>query len=249
MVGRNSSNGGLMMEIITRQEAKEQGLKRYFTGEPCSKGHVAPRRTVNHSCSVCSNEQAKAYQQKLRDNSKLTVIGNPKHEQPAREQARQEAIRSGAKTYFHGIPCKRGHIAERQTVNGSCMECNREKNVTEKVRDYKKRHKKDNLQRYKEYSREYKKEWSKKNPDYFTKYAIKRNKVLKKATPSWSNINSITVKYKERTAMTGLTGVEYHVDHIIPLQGKNVCGLHIPANLRVIPAKQNRVKSNKWDCG
>jgi len=68
------------------------------------------------------------------------------------------------------------------------------------------------------------------------------------ATPAWLTKlehEQITEFYTCAQMFKLYTGQDYHVDHIVPLQGKNVCGLHVPWNLRVIPAKENQSKSNK----
>ncbi len=77
-----------------------------------------------------------------------------------------------------------------------------------------------------------------------TKYYV--NKFL--ATPKWLTIEQlaqIESVYILATNLEKQTGVKYHVDHIIPLQGKDVCGLHVPWNLQAIPATQNLQKGSR----
>ena len=65
------------------------------------------------------------------------------------------------------------------------------------------------------------------------------------ATPDWltqEHIADIEAIYRLARSLTAETGTAHDVDHIVPLQGKNVCGLHVPWNLRAIPAYQNRQK-------
>lgn len=72
-----------------------------------------------------------------------------------------------------------------------------------------------------------------------------RVKMLSAATPSWVDNREISVVYSQATEKTKETGIVHHVDHIWPIQHKLFCGLHVPWNLRVIPASENCSKSNK----
>lgn len=78
----------------------------------------------------------------------------------------------------------------------------------------------------------------------------KREEKIKLATPKWLTqemLEEIKLIYKERENLSISTGIEYHVDHVVPLQGENVCGLHVPWNLQVITAEENLRKSNKYE--
>lgn len=68
-------------------------------------------------------------------------------------------------------------------------------------------------------------------------------------TPAWLNadqIKEIDAFYIEAQRLSKLTGILHHVDHIVPLRGRQVSGLHVPWNLQVIPAKDNLSKSNTF---
>ena len=94
----------------------------------------------------------------------------------------------------------------------------------------------------------YNKAWNEANPEKVAAKSAKRRAAKIRRTPPWltqEHHDQITSIYAERERITQETGVVHHVDHILPLQGKNVCGLHVPWNLRVITATDNIRKSNK----
>ena len=84
-----------------------------------------------------------------------------------------------------------------------------------------------------------------KRPSYKAAAAMKRKAQKLHATPTWADETAIDAFYAEADRLTCEMGVKHQVDHILPLQGETVCGLHVPANLRVIPAIENLRKSNR----
>lgn len=74
-----------------------------------------------------------------------------------------------------------------------------------------------------------------------------RSRRVKFCTPKYANKFFISEAYHLAQLRTKLTGIKYVVDHIIPINGKFVCGLHIETNLQVITAYENLRKSNVFD--
>jgi len=225
------------------------------------------------------------------------------------------AIRAGLAFYTPTNPCKRGHLSQRSTNDGHCLECrpiddrlayqkNRErvlarhkkKNATEEAKAAKRSYRAANKDRvaasrteeyyarkranaalWKEKHRERYREIHRKSAlkhydaAYFEAYyeanksrikqrmaryrqatrdirranQAKRRAAKLRATPLWADDVKIKTLYRLARELEKRDGIQRHVDHIVPLCGKKVCGLHVHNNLRIIAAIENARKSNK----
>jgi hypothetical protein len=183
---------------------------------------------------------------------------------------RAEAKKTGSKYYFTGQPCKHGHIAPRKT-KGACVEClkaewaqasvtranyfakyNKSEAGQEAKRGYYERNKevvKARAQaRPAEEKHFHRKKHKAANPELYKELTNARRRRFRDATPKWLTAEhkmEIRLKYRLAIELSRKLGVPYAVDHIIPLQGEDVCGLHVPWNMEVITQEQNLKKSNK----
>lgn len=72
-----------------------------------------------------------------------------------------------------------------------------------------------------------------------------RRAVKKQAIPAWANLEAIDALYELARWKTERTGIEWQVDHVVPLQSPSVCGLHVENNLEVLTKKRNASKGNR----
>jgi 5-methylcytosine-specific restriction endonuclease McrA len=107
---------------------------------------------------------------------------------------------------------------------------------------------KANRRRMNDYSLAY----AKRNPHKITAHVRKRQAAKLQRTPHWlteDQIKTMELFYMAAAALTKDTGVRHEVDHIVPLQGKLVSGLHVPWNMQILTRSQNRSKTNYFTPG
>ena len=114
----------------------------------------------------------------------------------------------------------------------------------EKRKEQHRKYKLENKEKIKENSRKYNLE----NKEKRRALSAKRRSKKLQATPPWLSVKdweAINKMYSDCLKLEEETGAKHHVDHIIPLQGKNVSGLHVPWNLQILTATENLMKGNR----
>ncbi len=91
--------------------------------------------------------------------------------------------------------------------------------------------------------------WARENPGKVNARNMRHAAEKLKRTPKWADFEKIKAFYVEAARITKLTGIKHAVDHIIPLRGANVSGLHVHNNLQILTQSQNSRKSNKYSLG
>lgn len=177
---------------------------------------------------------------------------------PHNRGLRHEAKLRGDVHYFTGKECKNGHLSKRSVVNGRCMECarlnilNGRKTETKEQRELRLRKSVNRAAEWRKNNPDHKNTkvvkncWKKENPAQVYAATAKRRASKLMRTPVWLDATQkaeIDFTYEYCAALRSI-GMDYHVDHIVPLQGKTVSGLHMPFNLQVIHAKDNLRKAN-----
>ena len=193
-------------EIIARADAKAQGLKFYFTGNPCVRGGISERRVSNgdclcEACRACVNEKNRILDKRFREKNKQATAARKrrwaeKNKKLTNDRARRYRLRNKAV-----------------------------------VADTKRRYYNQNREKY-------------------ASYRDKRRAAELQSIPSWfGEFDELVVMEAHELAVWRLheTGIEWHVDHMVPLIAKKCCGLHCAENIQVIPALMNLQKNNRME--
>jgi len=107
-------------------------------------------------------------------------------------------------------------------------------------------HKNKHDEAFKSKNRNKVKEWFINNPSKVLEQSARKRATKLLRVPIWADKKEIKRIYEIACRKSNIEGRKYHVDHIIPLRGKLVSGLHIPSNLQVILELENLAKSNKF---
>lgn len=208
-------------KILDRKAASEAGLQKYFTGEPCAKGHLSGRSTKTGECITCKLEWNSRYREQnksaISESRKASYATNSD-----RERARKHRfyIQNRGKILARKAELRK----ERPDVYSGLDRRYRVKNIAR-------------ITKYRQLSRH-----------LDNACASKRRAAKQYAVPAWAGeLDYFLISQAHHLCQLRMeaTGIKWHVDHAIPLLCESACGLHCADNIQVIPAKLNLKKNNK----
>ena len=242
------------MNIICRVCQQEKPIEDFGVNKHIKSG-------INSMCKDCGKEATKIYREKNPEKIRIAQakqnksdagkarmqkyrINNPdKVKESSRNQyaKNREKILANAKINLHDLEIKRQYRErEKETIAirvAAWQKANKDKCVARSAR-YR--------ERFPDAGKEYYRKIMETNPGSINARLAKRRCQKKNAVVAWKNDFFIREIYQLSSLRTKLTGINWHVDHIVPLQSDIVCGLHWEGNMQIIPAKHNSAKRNRY---
>jgi len=228
----------------------------YVSNKPCKKyGHLLRYVAGNHNCVECARLNGRQYHEQNRERRNAYLRKWHKSDHGKKVLKTWRTANRDLMTEWR----KKNHEANREKRN-AISRANYAKQAAERrayARAYataNKLKRKEAHRRWREKNLEYVKkkhlEWRTANPERVRALTMKRHAQKLRATPKWlteQDHESIVAIYAKAVELTRITGITHHVDHVVPLQGKKVSGLHVPSNLRVLTQRENCSKRNTFE--
>jgi hypothetical protein len=225
-----------MNKIISCVEAKILGLSRYFTGKPCKHGHVGERFVANGTCIECQRirlgalsetpeTKARAAAYRAKNAERLKQI-NAAYRKENRDRIRAVKLKYRLENPDKIREQRDSHYAKHRTAV-LANDMLRYRKARTKV-----------LQRVAA--------WQKANPHKVNEISRNRDAKKLRATPGWADRKAIDQYYLIASFLSFELGIDFHVDHVVPLQSDMVQGFHSQHNLNISLASWNCSKSNRW---
>lgn len=160
------------------------------------------------------------------------------------------------KTYTCKV-CTREYSSSYKKKNKKAVKAYSQKYLKQYYKDnredrlrWQKEYRERNIECRRQYDREQSKKYYQNNKEYFLEKSARRRARKLQAVPPWvdeDHTKRIRSIYLACRNVSERSGKQHHVDHIVPLKGENVCGLHVWWNLRIVPAQENLSKGNRLE--
>ncbi|MDB1108081.1 hypothetical protein [Pseudomonas extremaustralis] len=254
------------MEIISKPEAIERGLKLYFTGKLCARGHVSERYVCSGACKVCvlernaiwTEKNPEAVEKSKREwcNRNIESIREKRRLRPSRAKpveivgahlviSKKKSKELGLIHYYTGKPCKHGHYSDRFTATSICVECGRIHSTNIRKAQPERR------SRYQAAANESIKERSRSDPVFKAKLSM-REMVRRVARLIGSKKEKGTIEalgyspaefagHMESLFLEGMSWAnhgEWHIDHVTPISIMLKRGITDPATINALKNMQ-----------